>query len=188
MGSKLECAKLHSTEVLDESVIVNPNGTLKNVFVWVKRGLQGYEFPTPTEPVVLNQKGCMFHPRVVGVQVGQPVLIRNGDPLMHNVHSIARFNGEFNFSQPVQGREDMREFRYPEIMVRIKCDVHGWMASHVGVVRHPYFATTRDDGSFQLAKLPPGNYVVAAWHEEFGEKSAEVSLSDGETKDLEYSF
>ena len=165
-----------------------PDGRLKNVFVWVKKGLEGWKFPVPSESVSLEQKGCRFVPHVLGVQAKQNILIRNGDPLHHNLHSYCKRNRSFNFSQPPAGAEDTKSFRAPEVMVSLKCDMHGWMSAYIGVLAHPFFAVTGDDGSFALSNLPPGEYTVEAWHEEYGTKTATATLGDKESATLEFSF
>lgn len=187
MGGKPECAKIHSEPVLDESIIVNPDGTLRNVFVWVKKGLQGWSFPTPGDPVVLDQKGCTFRPHVCGVQVRQPIEIKNSDEFAHNVHALPFRNQTFNFTQAAQ-QTDLQRFDRPDVLVRFKCDIHGWMSSYMGVVPHPYFAVTGEDGNFALEKLPPGEYVVEAVHEELGKKTVTVSVSDSDSKEIEFEF
>ncbi len=188
MSGKQECAKIHSEPVLDESIILGEEGALANVFVWVKKGLKGWDFPTPSEPVVLNQQGCMFHPHVQGVQTGQDILIRNSDPVTHNIHAFPNRNNPFNFSQAKQGAEETQQFRRRDVMVKIKCDVHTWMNGYLGVVDHPFFVTTGEDGKFELPKLPPGEYTIEAWHEEFGAQTEKVTLGDGESKELEFTF
>ena len=188
MGAAAQCSAQHSEAILDESVIVSSDGRLKNVFVWVKKGLEGWKFPVPSESVSLEQKGCRFAPHVLGVQAKQKVLIRNRDPLLHNLHSYCKRNRSFNFGQPNAGVEDTTSFRNPEVMVSVKCDVHGWMNSYIGVLAHPFFAVTGDDGSFTLSNLPPGKYTVEAWHEVYGTKTVIVTLGDKESKKLELSF
>ncbi|MFO0980887.1 MAG: carboxypeptidase regulatory-like domain-containing protein [Planctomycetota bacterium] len=188
MAADAKCKEAHAEPVLDESTVVNANGTLKNVFVWVKTGLEAFEFAPPTEPVVLDQKGCMYHPHVVGIQVGQPLVIRNSDSLLHNIHGYPTKNKTFNVGQATQGLEHKLTFTAPEVMIRVKCDVHGWMSSHIGVVPHPFFAISGEDGSFTIAHLPAGSYGVEAMHELLKDKSQAVELKDGETKEIEFTF
>jgi len=189
MRAKAQCREAHTEKVLDESVIVNANGTLKNSFVWVKKGLsRRLRFPLPEKPVELSQKGCIFLPRVVGVQVRQALTVRNDDAFLHNVHGFCSRNGVFNFSQNEQGKTDTVTFTREEVMVPVKCDVHPWMASFVGVVKHPFFAVTGDDGSFEISKLPPGSYTLEAWHERFGTQTVKVTVGDAETKETEFTF
>lgn len=183
-----ECAELNADPVLNESVVVNDNGTLRNVFVYVKEGLGDYSFAIPSEPVVFNQDGCVYTPHVFGIQVGQTLKIINGDPLMHNVNALANENRPFNMGMPNQGDERERSFRVPELMLRIKCDVHAWMNAYAGVVDHPFHSVSDDTGSFSIGQLPAGEYVFEAWHEKYGTATETVTVTDGEAVSVDFSF
>ena len=163
-----------------EVLLVGPDNGLQNVFVYVKDGLGDRTFQAPKTPVVLDQEGCQYLPHVFGVQVGQPVRILNSDATLHNVHAVPKVNAEFNFGQPNKGDERVRTFDKPEIMVPFRCDVHGWMNSYGGVVAHPFFAVTKEDGSFEIKGLPEGTYTLEAWHERLGTQTASVT-SDGKS-------
>jgi len=171
-----------------EAVIVSGDGSLQNVFVYVKDGLGSLKFPVPPTPLVLDQKGCQYRPHVFGVQVGQPIEILNSDATLHNIHAWPQANAEFNKGQALQGMKDTHVFSTREVMVPFKCDVHRWMNSFVGVVDHPFFAVTGADGSFQLKGLPPGTYTLEAWHEKFGTKTASVTIGAKESKDVAFTF
>lgn len=188
MSGKLECARLHAEPVLDESLIVNSNQTLKNTFVWIRRGLEQWQFEPPTKPVVLTQRGCLFEPHVVGVQVGQPIQISNSDPCPHNVHAIPRRNADFNVTQAARGAEDTFRFDQPEVLVPIKCDIHGWMTSYVGVAPHPFFAISDDSGAFQLPRLPAGQYTVEAMHEVLGSQRRRLTIAEDAQVSIEFTF
>ncbi len=187
MAGKPECAQ-HESPILDESIIVNPDGSLKNAFVWVKTGLKGWKFTPPATPVVLDQKGCQFSPHVQGAQVGQPVVIRNSDAFAHNVNCLSVRNPGFNFTQGRQGQEDTKQFQSPEVLFKLKCDIHGWMKGFIGAVDHPFFAVTGPDGKYELKGLPPGDYEVEAWHESFGTSSQKVNLAAKQTHQLPFVF
>ena len=150
------CAKLHKSQVIDAPLAVNKNGTLANVFVYVKKGLEGKHFEPPTTPGTIDQQGCWFEPRVLGLQTGQPFRVTNSDPLTHNIHPRSKANREWNQSQPPGEPPLMRKFNFPEVMFRVKCNIHPWMRAWIGVVEHPYFAVTGENGSFVLPNLPPG--------------------------------
>ncbi len=171
----------------DESFVVDEGG-LKNVFVYVKDGLSGYTFDIPSEPVKLDQNGCIYTPRVLGVRVGQPLNVLNNDPTAHNVHAAAKVNQQVNTSQPFKGMSYTHSFSAREIMVPFKCDIHPWMIAFVGVVDHPYFAVSGEGGRFELKDLPAGTYTVEAWHEKLGTRTATVTLGETESKDLSFTF
>lgn len=185
---KKECAVLHKEPLLEESLILNEDGALQNTFVWVKKGLEVWKFSTPTEVVVLDQKGCAFHPHVLGVQTNQKILIRNSDPFAHNVHAFPSRNTGFNFSQIKAGTEDIKSFPRQDVMVQMKCDIHSWMNNQIGVVDHPYFAVTAEDGSFELPNLPSGEYTIEAVHEVLGTQETTIVVADKERKTVEFSF
>ena len=127
----------------------------------------------PTETAKIDQKDCRYHPHVFGMRVGQPLEIINSDPTLHNIHAMPKANKEFNTGQPIQGMKTTHTFDGKEVMVPFKCDVHGWMNAYVGVLDHPYFAVTGEDGKFELKTLPPGTYTIEAWHEKLGAQHPE---------------
>lgn len=172
----------------DESILPGTGNTLQNVFVYIKDGLSGHVFPIPTEPVVLDQDKCRYTPRVLGVRVGQPLTIRNSDPLLHNVRAEGKINQPFNMSTPIEGASFSRIFATREVMVDVRCDVHAWMRAFVGALEHPYFGTTGQDGRVALTNLPPGTYTIEAWHEQFGVKTQQVTVGAKESKDVSFTF
>jgi plastocyanin len=169
-------------QALSQTTIVGPGGGLQNVFVYVKDGLGNRIYETPTQPVVLDQEGCQYTPHVFGVFVGQPIEIHNSDPTLHNVHAIPKENAEFNFGQQAKTPPVTRTFDKPEIGVSFRCDVHGWMRAYANVVTHPFFAVTKEDGTFEIKGLPPGTYTIEAWHERLGTQTQQVTISDGAPK------
>ena len=171
-----------------DAVVLGGDNGLQNVFVYIRTGLERVTFPIPVEPVVLDQQKCRYIPRVVGVRVGQALQVKNGDPLLHNVRSDPEINQPFNQGQPVQGMTYTHTFTTREVMVPIKCDVHGWMRAYVGALEHPYFAVTGGDGSYELPDLPPGTYTIAAWHERLGAKEQQVTLGAKDTMDVDFTF
>lgn len=185
MSGDPKCA--NAAEVRFDHYVVTDGG-LDNVFVHVKDGLGSYDFGAPAEPVKLDQQGCRYLPQVLGVRVGQPIEITNSDATVHNVHSLPEANGEFNFAQFRQGQKDIRTFTTPEVMVPLKCDLHGWMKAYVGVVEHPFFAVTAGGGRFELKGLPPGTYTIEAWHEKAGTQAQQVTIGASETKDVGFTF
>lgn len=188
MSAEPDCKGLHTAPVNSEEVVVNSNGTLANVFVYVKGGLEGKSFDPPSGSVALDQKGCIYHPHVIGVRAGQPLAINNSDPTTHNVHPMPKTNREWNQSQPPKGSTLEKTFPRGEIMIPVKCNVHPWMKSYIGVVEHPFFAVTSDQGTFELKGLPPGEYTIEAWHEKFGAQEQKVTLAPSASQAVDFNF
>ena len=187
MAADPNCARMHTSPVTTEFVVVGEGGGLANGFVYVKSGLQG-EFPPPTEPVVLDQQGCTYVPHVIGIQVDQPLEIVNSDETLHNIHAMPKNNKEFNIGQPVKGLKTQRTFDAVEVMVPFKCDVHKWMNSYAGVLDHPFFAVSGPDGSFTIDGVPPGSYTVEVWHERLGTKEMNVTVAEGATAEANFTL
>ncbi len=188
MSEEAKCKAKYTATPHEEMVVVNPNGTLANVFVYVKAGLPaGGTYPTPATPVVLDQDGCRYHPHVFGIQVGQTMQIKNSDGILHNIKAKGVKNRPFNISQPSVMTSD-RTFSAPEVMVPLECNVHGWMHAWAGVLPHPYFAVSGADGSYTIKGLPPGTYTIEAWHEKYGLQTATVTVTAGGSKSQDFTF
>ncbi|MBS1855119.1 MAG: carboxypeptidase regulatory-like domain-containing protein [Acidobacteria bacterium] len=189
MSANPQCERTHKDHpVTAEDIVVNPNHTLRNVFVWIKSGLPALNWAVPSTPATIDQKFCMYHPHVLGVMVGQNVAISNDDPVNHNIHPVPQVNEEWNDVQSPGDPPQMRSFAKQEIMVPIKCNVHPWMRAYVGVVSHPFFAVTGDDGSFTIKGMPPGTYTVQAWHEKLGTQEVQVTVGAKESKAVDFSY
>jgi plastocyanin len=171
-----------------EYVVLGDGNTLQNVFVYVKDGLPNRMYPVPAQPVVLDQQKCRYVPRVLGIQVGQQLTIKNSDPLLHNVRAEGAINEPFDVGTPVQGMEVKRTFVTREVMVPVKCNVHSWMNAYVGVLEHPYFAVSDGSGHFALPPMPPGTYTIEIWHERFGTQTQQVTIDAKASKELTFTY
>ncbi len=184
------CRAKHPRGAYHKEVVANPDGSLRNVFVYVKEGLPERRYPPPVEPVRLDQQGCTYVPHVFGVQVGQPLEIINSDSVLHNLHALPKKSRGFNAGMPPRPQpwSITRSFSAPEVMVKIKCDVHSWMICYAGVLAHPFYAVTGDQGAFYLKGLPGGTYLIEAWHERYGVQSKHVTVTAGETTTLRFTY
>jgi plastocyanin len=187
MNADPVCMKQHKDPVFSEEVLVNKNGTLKNVIVYVKEGLPAKKYPVPTQKPELDQKGCVYIPRVISMQAGQELMVVNNDPTLHNVHSLSKDNPQFNKGQPKNSKPIVVKIEKPETF-KVKCDVHPWMGAWVGVFPHPYHAVTGDDGSFNIKELPAGDYTLEAWHEKFGVQTIKVKVAAAGTATADVKF
>ena len=190
MSEIAECAKQHPKAVIEKPVAVNKNGTLANVFVYIKGGLEGKKFEPPTTPAVMDQKGCWFEPRVLGIAKRVNNLkVTNSDPVTHNIHPRAHMNREWNQSREAEGTPPLqRKFSQQEIMIRVKCNIHSWMHAFIGVVDNPYFAVTGPEGTFELKNVPPGDYIIEAWQEELGSAVQHVTVTPSGKTEVAFIF
>jgi plastocyanin len=189
MNADPVCVKENATPQFQETYTVGADGkSLANVFVYVKDGLGNYTYDPPTGTAQIDQKNCRYHPHVFGMRVGQSLEIVNSDPTLHNIHALPKGNQEFNTGQPIQGMKTNHTFTAKEVMVPFKCDVHGWMNAYVGVLDHPYFATTDENGKFELKGLPPGTYTIEAWHEKLGTTTQSVTVAAKDSKEVNFTF
>jgi plastocyanin len=170
-----------------ENVVVS-GGDLANVFVYVKEGLGNRAFDAPKDPVVLDQKGCQYHPHVLGVMAGQTVQIKNDDPTTHNIHPTPKDNREWNESQPPASPAIEKNFAREEIMLPVKCNQHPWMKMYINVVKNPFFAVTDKSGKYEIKGLPPGDYTLAFVHEKLGEQDQKVTVAAKDSKTVDQSF
>jgi len=188
MGMDPMCARINTGKrVIQETVVANLNGDLANVFVKLLGSFP--QAAPPSTPVVIDQRACVYTPRVVGVQVGQTLEVKNDDPLLHNVHGMSgiKENG-FNVGQPLAGIKSDFKLKEEERPVRLKCDVHSWMTAWIGVVSHPYFAVSNPMGTFEIANVPPGTYEIQAWHERYGPIKQSVRVRAGATTMVNFMY
>jgi len=120
--------------------------------------------------------------------VNQPLEIINSDPTLHNIHALPKNSPQFNIAQPKQGMKTTKSFSKTEVMVKIKCDVHSWMASYVGILEHQFYAVSDDKGNYEIKNLPAGDYEIEAWHEQYGSKTMNVSVGAADSKTADFIF
>jgi plastocyanin len=157
--------------------VVGANGELADVIITLKGG----DFKSTgasAEPIVIDQKGCLYTPQIRAVQTGQKVIVKNSDPCVHNVHTKPAANAESNQVQMPGGADLTFTFDKPEPFLKFQCDVHPWMFAWVTVVDHPYFAVSGADGKFTIKNVPPGKYTLEAVHRKLGTQTAEIEVKD----------
>lgn len=187
-AEEAECLRLHKGKPVEQSVVIGEGGALANVFVYVQAGLEGKQFAPPADKAKIDQAGCTFHPRVFGIRAGQTLEVTNSDTVSHNIHPMPKNNREWNQQQAPGSGALEREFARAEVMVPVKCNIHSWMKSWIGVMDHPYFAVSGVDGSFSLKNLPPGEYTLEAWHEVHGSQQQKVTLASSAAGTAEFTF
>lgn len=154
---------------VDESVLVGEGGGLANVVVSVepRRGdapLPAAEAPL-AEPPILTNKGCAFRPRVLIARVGEPLVLVNDDPTMHNVAIAMARNGPVNVVVAPEGRRQVPLGRVERRPIAVRCNVHTFMQGWLLVRDDPWAAVTDASGRFRLPPLPPGDWRLRFWWE-----------------------
>ena len=190
MTADPECDRMNPDGIASQTLVVTSNGAVAGVVVSIKEGLdKDAKYPAPSVSVTLDQKGCMFIPHVLGVQVGQVLEIKNSDATMHSVHAAPVVGSAFNTAMPMLNQVIKKKFDAREVAVRVKCDVHPWTSAYVAVVEHPFFAISGIDGSYAIENLPAGTYTIEAWQETLGDQvSLPVKVSDSGTTPVNFSF
>jgi plastocyanin len=158
-----------------ETLVLSATKGIRNAVVFLRNAPVGAKWPAAL-PVQIDQKQCVYVPRVVVVPVGGTVEFLNSDRLLHNLHSVGTENRMFNRTQPT-GRTIPIIFTKPEI-VRIDCDLHSWMRAWVVVAEHPFYAITSEQGEFTLDHVPGGRYTLQVWQETLGSVTRDVAVND----------
>src|SRR5262245_25693260 len=184
MGMDPMCSKMNAGKrMIQEYVVASIDGSLANVFVRLQGNFP--KTPVPTQPVVIDQRQCVYGPRVVGARVGQTVQIKNSDNLLHNIDASSAKNNGFNFAQPRAGLVYEFKPKTEEVMLHLKCDVHNWMNAYIGIVDHPYFAVSNTMGNYEITQVPPGTYTVEAWQERLGTVKKTITVKAGAVTNLD---
>lgn len=184
------CGKLHTKMPTTRFYVVGDKGGLADVVISLQ-GASGKSTGASAPPVVLDQKGCEYIPSILAVQTDQKLLVKNSDPVLHNVHAVPAAdsgNRERNDAQLANGPDLTFSFSKPEMFLKFKCDVHLWMFAWVSVFDHPYFAVSGKDGSFKIANVPPGKYKLQAAHRKAGTVTQDIEVKDGEPTRVDFTL
>ena len=187
--SNADCAKMHTGPVTTHHFVVGPAGELANVVVSLQ-GASAKASGASAPPVVLDQKGCEYTPTILAVQTDQKLIVKNSDPVMHNVHPMPAVAGnkEDNKAQMANGPDLAFTFSKPENFLKVKCDVHPWMFAWITVFDHPYFAVSGKDGTFTIHDVPAGKYKIQAAHRKAGMATQEIEVKEGEPAKADFTL
>jgi hypothetical protein len=188
MSAEPICVQAHPKPIAPPIIELGPHDALADTVVYVKSGLGSYHFDTPKDPAVLDQKGCMYVPRVLALMTNQPLAFKNTDPTTHNVHPIPRENKPWNRSLAAGEQPYIATFPHQELAIPVACNIHPWMRAYLFVFAHPYFDVTTKTGTFDLKGLPPGTYTIEAWHERLGVQDATVTIGPKGSKSVSFTF
>ena len=184
------CSKLHTAAPTTHFYVAGPKGELADVIVSLQ-GISGKSTGASAPPMVLDQKGCEYVPSIFAVQTDQKIIVKNSDPVLHNVHDIpgeGSGNKEKNEAQLPNGPDLTFSFSKPENFLKFKCDVHQWMFAWASIFDHPYFAVSAKDGTFKIANVPPGKYKIQAAHRKAGVVTQDVEVKEGEPAKADFTL
>jgi hypothetical protein len=184
------CSKLHTAVPTTHFYVVGAKGELADVIVSLQ-GISGKSTGASAPPMVLDQKGCEYVPSIFAVQTDQKIIVKNSDPVLHNVHDIpgeGSGNKEKNEAQLPNGPDLTFSFSKPENFLKFKCDVHQWMFAWASVFDHPYFAVSGKEGTFKIANVPPGKYKIQAAHRKAGVVTQDVEVKEGDPTKADFTL
>ncbi len=182
------CGKLHKTMPTTHFYVVGANSGLGDVVVSLQ-GISGQSTGASAKPAELDQKGCLYHPQILAVQTGQKILVKNSDPVIHNIDiqpSASSGNQPFNLAQMPGTPPLTVSFSKPEMFIKVKCDVHPWMFAWISVFDHPYFAVTDKDGHFKIENVKPGTYTIEAIHRKAGKETKTIQVKEGAPTEVNF--
>jgi plastocyanin len=183
------CARLETNRLNTRHYVIGTNGGLANTVVFVQGTLRAWSFPVPTNAVEIAFDRCQMNPHVTAARTGQRIRFIMRDPLLHNVHTLARSERGMGRLAPRLHEPVLQTFHTEEMFIPCKCDVHPWEYAYVSVFDHPFFAVTDASGQFQLPPgLPDGTYVIEAHHRKAGTRSATISVQDGQARGPDFVY
>jgi hypothetical protein len=185
------CAKAHASDPAHlENVVVGQGRGLENVVLYISEGLSGSALTqVPTSVPVFDQKNCVYAPHVLAVDANQQFKIATSDQTAHNIHpnpNPMTGNIPWNLSQPPGSPPIEKSWKAPEV-IPVQCNIHPWMHGWFVVVKGPY-ATTDGKGTYTIDNVPPGNYTVTAWQEEYGTQTEKVTVAAGQAGTADFTF
>jgi Carboxypeptidase regulatory-like domain len=185
------CVKQHENNPAHlQNVVVGSGGGLENVVLYISEGLTGGAATTaPSREPTFDQKNCIYTPHVLALDVNQKFKVTTGDQTTHNIHPLPNAmtgNIPWNKSQP-PGAPPIETSWKAEEMIPVKCNIHPWMHGYFAVVKGPY-ATTDESGSYTISDVPPGDYTVTAWQEEYGKQTQKVTVAAGKPGSANFTF
>ncbi|HXP39523.1 MAG TPA: carboxypeptidase regulatory-like domain-containing protein [Candidatus Acidoferrales bacterium] len=185
------CSKIHASDPAKmETVVVGSGGGVEHVVLYISEGLTGGALTqVPTEEPVFDQKGCVYSPHVLALDVNQKFKVTTSDQTAHNIHpnpNPMTGNIPWNQSQPPGAPAVEKSWKATE-MIPVQCNIHPWMHGWFAVVKGPY-ATTDASGAYTIDNVPPGSYTVTAWQEDLGTQTQKVTVAAGAAGSANFSF
>ena len=185
------CVKAHASDPAKmETTVVGSGNGLQNVVLYNSDGLTGSALTAvPSEEPVFDQKGCVYSPHVLAMDINQKFKVTTSDQTTHNIHpnpNPMTGNIPWNQSQPPGAAPVEKSWKATE-MIPVQCNIHPWMHGWFTVVKGPY-ATSDASGNYTLNNVPPGSYTVTAWQEELGTQTQKVTVAAGGAASANFTF
>jgi plastocyanin len=173
-------------DVPNETLIVGPGQGLRYAVVTLEGIDKGKAVEREVQHELDNVK-CRFAPHVQAASVGQFVLLKNTDSILHTAHAYFA-SGQPHFNVGLYpGRTSRKPLVTPGV-VKVLCEVHPWMSAYLIVTEHPYHAVTDVYGEYLISDVPAGNYRLRAWHESLGVEDKSVEVKAGASLNVDFIF
>ena len=173
-------------DVPNESLVTGPGQGIRYAVVTLEGISRGKAVEKETQHELDNVK-CRFVPHVQVASVGQFVLLKNSDPILHTAHALFA-NGQPQFNVGLYpGRVSRKPLVTPGV-VKIICEVHPWMSAYIAVTDHPYHAVTDVYGEYLIGDIPAGSYRVKVWHETLGTQEKQLEVKAGGSHNVDFAL
>ena len=160
--------------VPNETLVLGPGQGIRYAVVTLEGIAKGQAVEREVVHELDNVK-CRFVPHVLAASVGQFLLLKNTDPILHTAHAFFQ-NGQPQFNVGLYPGRVSRKPLLNAGIVKILCEVHSWMSAYVVVTEHPYHAVSDMYGDYDIRDVPPGVYKLKVWHESLGVQERQVEV------------
>jgi plastocyanin len=171
-------------DVPNETLLVGPGQGVRYAVVTLE-GIAKGKAVEKESVHELDNLGCRFVPHVLASSVGQFVVFKNSDPILHTAHALFA-SGQPQFNIGLYPGKTSRKPLVTPGAVKIVCEVHPWMSAYIVVSDHPYYAVTDVYGDYLINDIPPGSYRLKVWHETLGTQEKPVEVKAGGSHNVDF--
>ena len=173
-------------DVPNESLVVGPGQGLRYAVITLEGIVRGKAVEKEALHEIDNLH-CRFMPHVSAASVGQFVVFKNSDPILHTAHAFF-INEQPQFNVGLYPGRVSRKPLIAAGVVKLRCEVHSWMAAYIAVTEHPYHAISDVYGEYEITDIPAGVYQLKVWHESLGTQEKRIEAKSAATQKVDFTF